>query len=119
MILNDAARLTYQASDLQFLVELRGFEPLTPSMRTRCATGLRYSPWNGCQRSKDRRMFRPSVSHGPVGRVRVLVVDLIADTARDVDDLGTARHSGRVRHGVMVSPGSGGRRGRNGFRGHP
>ena len=29
-----------------FLVELRGFEPLTPSMRTRCATGLRYSPWN-------------------------------------------------------------------------
>jgi hypothetical protein len=29
-----------------FRVELRGFEPLTPSMRTRCATGLRYSPWN-------------------------------------------------------------------------
>ena len=57
MILNDAARLTYQASDLQFLVELRGFEPLTPSMRTRCATGLRYSPWNGCQRSKHRSMF--------------------------------------------------------------
>ena len=27
-----------------FWVELRGFEPLTPSMRTRCATGLRYSP---------------------------------------------------------------------------
>ena len=26
-------------------VELRGFEPLTPSMRTRCATGLRYSPF--------------------------------------------------------------------------
>ena len=38
-------------------VELRGFEPLTPSMRTRCATGLRYSPWDGCQRSKDRGMF--------------------------------------------------------------
>ncbi len=27
------------------LVELRGFEPLTPSMRTRCATGLRHSPY--------------------------------------------------------------------------
>jgi hypothetical protein len=27
-------------------VELRGFEPLTPSMRTRCATRLRYSPEN-------------------------------------------------------------------------
>ena len=25
-------------------VELRGFEPLAPSMRTRCATRLRYSP---------------------------------------------------------------------------
>jgi hypothetical protein len=25
-------------------VELRGFEPLTPSMRTRCATGLRHNP---------------------------------------------------------------------------
>jgi hypothetical protein len=33
-------------------VELRGFEPLTPSMRTRCATGLRYSPWIASQRSK-------------------------------------------------------------------
>jgi hypothetical protein len=31
-------------SDLRKWVELRGFEPLTPSMRTRCATGLRYSP---------------------------------------------------------------------------
>ena len=46
-----------QASDLHFLVELRGFEPLTPSMRTRCATGLRYSPWDGCQRSKDLNVF--------------------------------------------------------------
>ena len=30
--------------DFGLLVELRGFEPLTPSMRTRCATGLRHSP---------------------------------------------------------------------------
>jgi hypothetical protein len=36
----------------EFLVELRGFEPLTPSMRTRCATGLRYSPKDASQRSK-------------------------------------------------------------------
>src|ERR1700689_3783961 len=28
----------------KFSVELRGFEPLAPSMRTRCATRLRYSP---------------------------------------------------------------------------
>src|SRR3954466_3767025 len=27
-------------------VELRGVEPLTPSMRTRCATGLRHSPFD-------------------------------------------------------------------------
>ena len=33
-------------------MELRGFEPLTPSMRTRCATGLRYSPENKRQPSK-------------------------------------------------------------------
>ncbi len=32
------------------VVELRGFEPLTPSMRTRCATGLRHSPMNRVQR---------------------------------------------------------------------
>ena len=38
-------------------VELRGFEPLTPSMRTRCATGLRYSPWNSRQRSKHQRLL--------------------------------------------------------------
>ena len=57
MILNDANRPYQQACDLHFLVELRGFEPLTPSMRTRCATGLRYSPWDGCQRSKHRSML--------------------------------------------------------------
>jgi hypothetical protein len=37
---------TCQSADLRVYVELRGFEPLTPSMRTRCATGLRYSPEN-------------------------------------------------------------------------
>src|SRR3981081_3888815 len=40
--------------DLRVWVELRGFEPLTPSMRTRCATGLRYSPKTASQRSKLR-----------------------------------------------------------------
>jgi hypothetical protein len=44
---------TLQGADLRFWVELRGFEPLTPSMRTRCATGLRYSPKTGRQRSKS------------------------------------------------------------------
>ena len=33
-----------QSASKAAMVELRGFEPLTPSMRTRCATGLRYSP---------------------------------------------------------------------------
>ncbi len=54
MILLGAPEPNDHAAELQFLVELRGFEPLTPSMRTRCATGLRYSPKNGCQRSKYR-----------------------------------------------------------------
>ena len=44
MITPRPARAADQGADLGFLVELRGFEPLTPSMRTRCATGLRYSP---------------------------------------------------------------------------
>ena len=33
-----------RGSKMNLLVELRGFEPLAPSMRTRCATGLRHSP---------------------------------------------------------------------------
>jgi hypothetical protein len=40
-------------------VELRGFEPLTPSMRTRCATGLRYSPKTASQRSKPWGLSAP------------------------------------------------------------
>jgi hypothetical protein len=45
-------KVTDQPTDLGKCVELRGFEPLTPSMRTRCATGLRYSPKTGSQRTK-------------------------------------------------------------------
>src|SRR5215471_18920918 len=52
-----AKRASDLVKDQDRRVELRGFEPLTPSMRTRCATGLRYSPKNGCQRSKYRRLF--------------------------------------------------------------
>src|SRR5205814_7005814 len=78
---------------LETWVELRGFEPLTPSMRTRCATGLRYSPKNGCQRSKhpglaSRPGSPPLVADGADGGVGVLVVELVADPARDVDDIG-------------------------------
>jgi hypothetical protein len=53
--------LKERASDLVrdqiHCVELRGFEPLTPSMRTRCATGLRYSPKTASQRSKHWDLF--------------------------------------------------------------
>ena len=52
MILEPIPASADQAPDLRFWVELRGFEPLTPSMRTRCATGLRYSPKTGSQRTK-------------------------------------------------------------------
>jgi hypothetical protein len=31
--------ITGQSGDLRVWVELRGFEPLTPSMRTQCSTG--------------------------------------------------------------------------------
>jgi site-specific DNA recombinase len=39
-----ALALRARGSCKPVMVELRGFEPLTPSMRTRCATGLRHSP---------------------------------------------------------------------------
>ena len=93
MILTRTFRADDRGSELQFLVELRGFEPLTPSMRTRCATGLRYSPKNGCQRSKSSGLFAPpvspaclrdrraSVSYGSFGSVGVLVVDLVPHPA--------------------------------------
>src|ERR1017187_5257646 len=57
-------------ADLVVWVELRGFEPLTPSMRTRCATGLRYSPKTGSQRSKSIGLAEPAVSRRRPGRRR-------------------------------------------------
>ena len=43
-----AVRVTHETlkapETLGHMVELRGFEPLTPSMRTRCATRLRHNP---------------------------------------------------------------------------
>ena len=52
-------RASDQVIDRIQRVELRGFEPLTPSMRTRCATGLRYSPKTASQRSKRWGLFAP------------------------------------------------------------
>src|SRR5215468_4831428 len=51
-----------QSADLRVCVELRGFEPLTPSMRTRCATGLRYSPENLSQPSKPGGLPAPRIT---------------------------------------------------------
>jgi hypothetical protein len=44
-----------EGSSKATMVELRGFEPLTPSMRTRCATRLRHSPENGKRQVTTRR----------------------------------------------------------------
>jgi site-specific DNA recombinase len=54
-----------QGSSKTSMVELRGFEPLTPSMRTRCATGLRYSPKNASQRSKQSVLLASDDSRAP------------------------------------------------------
>jgi hypothetical protein len=70
-----------------FWVELRGFEPLTPSMRTRCATGLRYSPKTGCQRSKRSGYAR---QHEVVICRRASIAGL-ADATADTDQSPTAR----------------------------
>ncbi len=52
--LDGASRIAHgDVSNFDVVVELRGFEPLTPSMRTRCATGLRHSPRDGAQSEED------------------------------------------------------------------
>ena len=72
-------------------VELRGFEPLTPSMRTRCATRLRYSPENLSQRSKLCCLLAPrrlpdesgSVANRAEPVLRVLVVEVLVAPSGD------------------------------------
>ena len=68
-----------QGADLRVCVELRGFEPLTPSMRTRCATGLRYSPKTGSQRSKH--PHQPGRQRGP-SATRDRAADLARPSSR-------------------------------------
>ena len=65
-----ATALGRECSSKTAMVDPRGFEPLTPSMRTRCATGLR---------------------HGPILLTRLLV------GLRDVDEVITAAGRGRNR----------------------
>ena len=72
-------------------VEMRGFEPLTPSMRTKCATGLRYIPktWTRLAnfRGHSRHPARGlSVADRAAGRLGVLVEELVA-VGGQVDDL--------------------------------
>ena len=120
-------------------VELRGFEPLTPSMRTRCATGLRYSPeaaprlapqphpFTARRRSSTlSRSTSASSSKAPAG-----VAAGVAEGDRNLRELercrlGARRHRlegvGRRRHrdghpGVVVHPGLRGRRRRRGCAG--
>lgn len=61
------------ASDLQkrplTWVEMRGFEPLTPSMRTKCATGLRYIPKDSIRLANFHGSSRhPSPPQSPTAR---------------------------------------------------
>jgi hypothetical protein len=79
-------------------VELRGFEPLTPSMRTRCATGLRYSPRRGrpgcpgrLHGSRRTRCVRRSESPGSSGRMgpEVAVAEALARPTVFLDVLHT------------------------------
>ena len=46
---------------LILMVGVRGFEPPTPSSRTRCATSLRYTPTNWCWRAYTVMMAFPQV----------------------------------------------------------
>ena len=42
------------------MVGVRGFEPPTPSSRTKCATKLRYTPINGRYYTDSLRFYQPS-----------------------------------------------------------
>jgi hypothetical protein len=64
-------RASDQVRDRIQRVELRGFEPLTPSMRTRCATGLRYSPKNASQPSKRRHQLAPGDNRWEIWQLAV------------------------------------------------
>ena len=50
------------------LVELRGFEPLTPSMRTRCATGCATAP--GTRPQGTSLSSRPNAAYSSTARIR-------------------------------------------------
>ncbi len=45
--LQTPASLISPSAIRDYAVELRGFEPLTPSLRTRCSARLSYSPFTG------------------------------------------------------------------------
>ena len=85
-------------------VELRGFEPLTPSMRTRCATGLRYSPKNASQRSKLRDLSAPGDRRAvrAVAQITRTAPGVTGRTARTVGGAGVVhcRLLGSVAHGA-------------------
>jgi site-specific DNA recombinase len=78
-----------RGSNVACLVELRGFEPLAPSMRTRCATGLRHSPQPVCKVTSVPAAHRtgpPPRSHRPAHRP---LVELLFDVeAGQVDGVG-------------------------------
>ncbi len=69
-------------SNVELLVELRGFEPLTPSLRTRCATSCATAPrtvrqHSGPQHRRPPGQGRASVADGPaLEDVVELVVEL-------------------------------------------
>ena len=77
-------------------VELRGFEPLTPSMRTRCATGLRYSPENlvSVANFATCSCHGRLVADGAEPLQRVLVAVVLVGSVGEAGDL-------RVRGGVF------------------
>jgi hypothetical protein len=90
------------ASDLRRWVELRGFEPLTPSMRTRCATRLRHSPRNGRRQATtgspaprdDQKPISRSAGDTSVADRPAALKDDVELVVLDVDDSSRSRRPG-------------------------
>ena len=80
--------LVGQSASRAAMVDLRGFEPLTPSMRTRCATRLRYRPvervevTTGNVQPRNPLLRVPGLHGGSVVTHRVVAEGLRGDELR-------------------------------------
>ena len=68
---------------------MRGFEPLTPWMQTRCSAGLSYIPAVAMLRNPRQARPNPRLDPAPVGRVASMQLGARPHTSTVVATIGT------------------------------